>query len=58
MLSPVPKISRHALRTDKMRMKLVRWSCGCNTDREAATSLLNDVLPAAHRQSHGGRQLS
>jgi len=28
------------LRTDKMRRKLVRWSYGCNTDREAATSLL------------------
>jgi len=31
------------LRTDKIRWKLVRWSYGCNTDREAATSLLNDV---------------
>jgi hypothetical protein len=58
MLSPVPKVSLHALRTDKMRMKLVRWSRGCNTDREAATSLLNDVLLAAHRQSRERRQLS
>jgi len=29
-----------ALRTDKMRRKLVRWSYDCNTDRAAATSLL------------------
>jgi len=32
--------SPQALRTDKMRRKLVRWSYGCNTDRAATTSLL------------------
>ena len=35
--------SPHALRTDKMRMELVRWSRGYNTDREATASLLYDV---------------
>jgi len=29
-----------ALRTDKMRRKLVRWSRGYDTDRAATTSLL------------------
>jgi hypothetical protein len=58
MLSPVPMVSLATLRTDKMRCKLVRWSRGCNTDREAATSLLNDVLLAAHRRNRERRQLS
>ena len=35
--------SPHALRTDKMRIKLVRWSRGCNTDRAAHASPLYDV---------------
>jgi len=32
-----------ALRTDKMRRKLVRWSYGYDTDRAATTSLLCDA---------------
>jgi len=32
--------SPQTLRTDKMRLKLVRWSYGGNTDRAATTSLL------------------
>ena len=36
--------SPHALRTDKMRRKLVRWSRASNTDREAHASLLYDVF--------------
>jgi len=43
MLCPVPLGSPLALRADKMRQKLVRWSRGCNTDRAATASLLYDV---------------
>ena len=35
--------SSSALRTDKMRRRLVRWSRGYNTDRAATASLLYDV---------------
>ena len=50
--------SPHALRTDKMRVKLVRWSHGYDTDRAATTSLLNDVRFTARRRSREGRLLS
>jgi hypothetical protein len=40
-----------------MSCKLVRWSCDCDTDRAAATSLLNDVRFTAHRRSREGRLL-
>ncbi len=43
MLSPVPKFSPRALRTDKIHTKLVRWSYDCDTDRAATTSLLCDA---------------
>ena len=36
-------VSPPTLRTDKMRRKLVRWSCASNTDRAAYASLLYDV---------------
>ena len=43
MLCPVPFGSLAALRTGKMRRKLVRESRGYNTDRAATASLLYDV---------------
>jgi hypothetical protein len=45
MLSRVPKVSRYALRTDKMRITLVRGSHSCSSDRTTEASLLCDVLP-------------
>jgi hypothetical protein len=45
MLSRVPKGSRYALRTDKMRITLVRGSRLPSSDRTGKTSLLCDVLP-------------
>jgi hypothetical protein len=44
MLSRVPKVSRDALRTDKMRISLVRESRFYSSDRAVETSLLYDVL--------------
>ena len=45
MLSRVPKVSRRALRTDKMRTPLARESHPRDPDLTAGTSLLCDVLP-------------
>lgn len=45
MLSRVPKVSRYALRTDKMRRTLACGSYRQAPDVDLTTSLLCDVLP-------------
>ena len=44
MLSRVPKTSRQALKTDKVRLKLARESRLLGPDLASKTSLLCDVL--------------
>jgi len=58
MLSPVPESSPYALRTDKMRIRLVRWS---RAKRHGPSRLRQPAVRrplAAHRQSRGERLLS
>jgi len=58
MLCPIPFDSPLALRTDKMRQKLVRWSRAKRHGPSRSRQPTEWRPLTAHRRSRGRRQLS